>query len=96
LELHHVVDYAHGGLTVEDNLHALCGMCHAELSWLWGNDPPKGYDHWLNLVPANVLIRGLLVLAGECEMPFGSRDQLEQELGVSAEGARRLLMRHRA
>ena len=95
LELHHVVGYAQGGLTVADNLHTLCGMCHAELSWLWGNDPPKGYDHWLNVVPATVLIRILLALSGESEMPFGSRDHLEREVGVSAESARRLLMRDR-
>ncbi len=93
LELHHVVDYARGGLTVADNLHTLCSTCHAELSWLWVNETPKGYEHWLSLVPANVLIRILLALSGESEMPFGSRDQLEHELGVSAEGARRLLMR---
>jgi hypothetical protein len=88
-----VIAVADGGKTTLENLHALCRMCHCELSWLWLNAPPVPYARWLKQTPAVIVMRTLHVLAGESDRPsFIPAGALERELGIDRATARRLLM----
>ena len=83
LEMHHINPVAEGGTDEEVNLQALCGACHAELSWIWVNKPPIPYEDWLKLRPAHAVMSFLLM--AEAGLDLG--------IGITAEQAAKLLRR---
>lgn len=88
LELHHVVPYDRGGLTVAWNLHVLCASCHAELSWVWCDRPLVPYEQWLRIIPATMLCRLMMTLSGDIQPPDGgSIEMLELLTGIAREDA---------
>lgn len=89
MHIHHVIPWADGGRTTLENLHSLCGMCHAEISWLWRDRPPVPYEQWLEMPPAAVLVR--MLLAAASRDPVISADAACAALGISASTAAHLL-----
>lgn len=96
LELHHVVPVLKDGPTTLDNLHTLCGMCHAEISWIWLDDPPVSYEQWLELTPAVLIMRTLLGLRGDINVLDIPPQVLAKMLGVPCDVAATLLERRRS
>lgn len=93
LEPHHVRSFFDGGPTVIDNLDTLCSTCHAELSWLWANEPPVPYAEWLTVAPAAGVIRMLLVISGglHADGIEALRDRTIAITGITPEVAKALL-----
>jgi len=91
LELHHVVPVQKDGPTTLDNLHTLCWMCHAEISWIWLDDPPVPYERWRELAPAANIMRTLLALHGDIDVFDVPPTALAAMLGVPCAVAARLL-----
>lgn len=61
LDVHHILEVADGGTDVLENLDTLCGLCHAELSWLWPIPRDISYAEWLRIRPAVSIVRMLLL-----------------------------------
>lgn len=81
LDVHHIVDVADGGDDELENLDTLCGLCHAEWSWLWPAPREFSYAMWLDIPPAASIVR--ILLLGRAGLAIGvSKRSIERLLKV--------------
>lgn len=62
LKIHHITSVVDGGTNELDNLILLCGKCHSEWHMMHSLMPLIGWDRWLALPPAAMIVQWFVSL----------------------------------